>query len=185
MQVKGAAVLTIPLFIKARFGDPGLQRWLARLSEPARAVYANSVLASNWYPLDEILIAPTSTMCDLFYDGRVQGAVDQGRFSAEHALRGIYKIFVKFGSTEGLVSRASTILPTYYQPSAMQVVDRSAGAVRLRITEFERPHTVVEHRIKGWMERALEISGVRAPQVTIASSMTTGSPFTEYEISWV
>lgn len=185
MQVKGTAVLTVPLFVREKFGDDGLRQWLERLSDSARLVYSGSILASSWYPLDEILVEPTVRLCDTFYDGHIQGAVDQGRFSAEHALRGIYKIFVKVGSTDALVSRASTIMPTYYQPSAMEVVERAPGAIKVRITKFERPHPVVEHRIKGWMERALEISGVNSPGVRIAASMTAGSPYTEYQISWI
>ncbi|HEY3384572.1 MAG TPA: hypothetical protein VGK32_22665 [Vicinamibacterales bacterium] len=75
-------------------------------------------------------------------------------------------------------------MPTYYQPSAMQVVEKGDKTIRLRITEFETPHTIVEHRIKGWMERALEISGVKSPRATIGLSMASGAHHTEYQITW-
>lgn len=184
MQVKGSALQTIPQFITSKFGDQKLQEWISALSEPARGLYGSTILASSWYPLQEMLIAPTRLLCDKFFQGKIDGAVELGRFSAEHALKGIYKLFVKLGSAEFIIGKASTILPTFYQNSAMEVVARGNKSVTVRITRFDTPHTIVEHRIKGWIEKALEISGEKQPLATIVSSMTGGSPFTEFKVTW-
>ena len=42
----------------------------------------------------------------------------------------------------------------------------------------------IENRIGGYMERAIEISGGRAPKVTVTASMTRGSSYTEYDVKW-
>jgi hypothetical protein len=184
MQVKGTAVETIPMFIKSKFGDQGYQKWIQALRPESQKVFVSSILSPVWYSLKETLIDPTSTLCDLFYRGRMDGAVDQGKFSAEHALKGVYKLFVKFTSPETLVAKASTILPTYYQPSAMEVVEKGKGRGVVRITKFETPHMVIEHRMKGWMEKALEISGAKGVKVEITSSMTKGAPHTDFVVTW-
>jgi hypothetical protein len=43
---------------------------------------------------------------------------------------------------------------------------------------------VVEQRIAGWIQRALEIHGCRQPAVNITKSLTKGDPCTELDFSW-
>ncbi len=184
MQVKGSAIETLPLYIKKKFGDEAYGKWLSVLGTNARKEFESLILATKWYPLQEMFIEPTEAFCKMFYNGDVSGAVELGRFSAEHSLKGIYKIFVKFGSPDFIVSRAPGILPTFYSDSAMDVVDREDKKVTIRFTKFEGSHTLVEHRIRGWMEKALEISGAKNVSVTIVKSIAKGDVTTDYAIKW-
>lgn len=184
MQVKGTAVATIPLFVRSKFGDQGYAKWIEQLSEPAKRDMSANILASSWYPLREMLVDPTLLICTMFYGGKMEGATEQGRFSADHGLKGVYRLFVKLGSTDFIVGKASSILPTFYQDSAMEVVAKGAKTTTVRITKFEEPHAVIEHRIKGWIERALEISGAKTPSCRIGSSMASGAPYTDFFITW-
>jgi hypothetical protein len=184
MQVKGTAVQTIPLFIKERFGEQQFQKWLEALPPESRKHFSSDILPPLWYPLKEAIIDPTLKLCELFYRGKIDGALEQGRFSAEHGLKGVYKLFLKFASPETLISKASSVMPTYYQPSAMEVVGKATKTATLRITKFETPHQVIEQRMKGWIERALELSGAKMAQARINASMTTGSPYTDFVVSW-
>jgi hypothetical protein len=184
MQVKGTAVQTIPLFIKAKFGEQGFQKWLESLSPSVRTAFSSIILPPAWYPLHEGLIEPTLKLCELFYRGGMEGAVEQGRFSAEYGLKGVYKLFVKLMSPDSLVSKASTIMPTYYQPCAAEVADKGPKTATIRITRFDTPHTVIEQRIRGWMERSLELSGAKMAKVRIMASMTSGSPYADFAASW-
>ena len=127
MEVKGTAIITVPLFIKDRFGEGGLNQWIGALTPEARQVYPASVLVSSWYPLKEFLIEPLHKMCDLFCAGDLKGARESGRFSADYSLKGIYRIFVKLGSPEFMLRRAGTILPVYYTPSEMKVAECRKG----------------------------------------------------------
>jgi len=184
VQVKGTAVLTIPLFVRGRFGPGGYQKWLQSLSEAVRISFCAGIPEHAWFPLDSGVVEPTVKLCELFYDGGLEGAIHLGQFSAEHGLQGVYRLFVTQVSPAFLVSRATAILPTYYQPCTIEVADRSANSATVRITKFDTPHPVVEHRIKGWMARALEVSGARRPEVHITESMTNGSPVTTFIASW-
>jgi hypothetical protein len=184
MKVKGTAVETIPLFIKSKFGEQGFKRWLDAQTPTSHEIFRSSILASAWYPVKDGLIDPTLKFCELFYGGRMDGAIEQGRFSAEHGLKGVYRLFVRLASPETLVGKASTIMPTYYEGSAMEVIEKGNGAAKVRITRFETPHSVIEHRMKGWMERALEMSGAKSPKAEIAASMAKGSPHTDFLVSW-
>ncbi len=184
MEVNGAAVLSLPLFVKGNFGDEGFQRWLNALSEHARKVYSAPIFQSGWYPMQEILIEPTKKICELFYQGDLKGAWECGRHSAEHGLRGIYKVFVRLSSPEFLINKASIILPTYYRPSSMKVMENVRGHAVVRVEDFPGMHKVIEFRMAGWMERALEISGCKNVQMKIICSITEGAQYTEFEGSW-
>lgn len=184
MEVNGAAVLSLPLFVKTRFGEEGFQRWLDALSGQAREVFSTPIFQSSWYPMKEILVEPTRSICELFYHGDLKGAWDCGRHSADHGLRGIYKVFVRLSSPEFLINKASVILPTYYRPSRMLVIENKKGLAIVRVLDFPEMDTVIELRMAGWMERALEISGCKNVRMTIACSLTEGAPYTEFHGSW-
>lgn len=184
MQVKGTAINSIPEFIRRKFGPEGLSKWLNALSESARRVYNGAVLAGNWYPVKEIMEEPTRKMCELFYRGDVRGAREGGRFSAEMGLKGVYRIFVKWGSPEFLIRKASTIFSSYYQPSEIRVVAEEERKTVVHITQFSEPSLLIENRIAGWMERALEISGCTNVKILITQSLAKGSPYTEFVATW-
>ncbi len=184
MEVKGAAIIIIPPFIKDRFGEEGFNQWIDALTPEARKVYQAPLLVSNWYPLRESLIESLRKMCDLFYDRHVKGARESGRFSADYSLKGIYKIFVKLGSPEFMLRRAGTILPVYYTPSEMKVVECQKGQGIMQITKFSEMDKVLEIRIAGWMERAVEISGGKQPSIKITRSLTAGDPLSEFVATW-
>ena len=185
MKAKGAAVITLPIFIKAKFGDGGYRQWVEALSPEAQNIYKKPILVSAWFPLKQIFLEPTKKMCELFYGGNMKGAWECGRFSAEYGLKGIYKIFVRFGSVHFLIKRASLILPSYYDPSHIDVIESGDKHAVVHITKFGEPHTAIDRRIGGWMERALEISGCKNCRVNIQKSLATGDPVTEFDLTWI
>ena len=185
MEVKGTAVASIPAFVKEKHGDDGYQQWMSALPEKTRDAMYGPIMVSSWYPLHQMLVEPTKAICDLFYDGSMEGAVKQGRFSAEKGLRGVYRLFVRISTPEFIISKAGQILPTYYRPASITVPEHSHGSAIVRITEFPEPSTVVEHRMVGWMEQALAICGVKSVKSQITTSMTSGSEHTEFNLTWV
>ncbi len=184
MKVKGSAVATLPQFVKDKFREDGFEKWLASLSPEAQKVFEKNVLSVGWFPLKEILIEPTKCICDLFYNGNMKGAWDSGRFSAEQGLKGVYKVFLKLGSAAFITKKASSILPTYYEPSEMKVADLQSNSTVIHITKFDEPSEIIDNRIGGWMEKALELSGYKTVNISIAKSLARGAAFTEFHVSW-
>jgi hypothetical protein len=184
MKVKGSAIETLPIFIKDEFGDDNYEKWLSSLSSEAREVYKSRINTSAWYPLKQTLLEPTKKICELFYKGNIKGAWESGRFSAEKGLKGVYKMFIKFGSVQFLLKKASTILPTYFDPSHIDILEMEDKNALLHITQFEDADIVVDNRIGGWVERALEISGCNNIKVDIRKSLAKGDPVTELKLAW-
>ena len=184
MKVKGSAVETLPLFIKEKFGEEGFQKWLEVLSPEAQETFRNRILATSWFPLKEILSEPTKKLCETLYGGDLKGAWECGRYSADYALKGVYKMFIKLGSVHFLIKKASTILPTYFDPSNIDIIEQEKNNAVLHITKFEDSDETIERRIAGWIERALEISGCKNIKVTIQKSLAKGDSVTEINLVW-
>lgn len=184
MEVKGSVVATLPKFLQTRFGAEGYQRWLNALPQASRATFETPVMPVAWYPLPEALLQPTEAVCRIFYEGDLIGARECGRFSADEGLAGIYRFFVRWGSPGFIIQKAASILPTFYRPSAMEVARLDKKSAVLRTTEFAGSHDLVEARVAGWIEKALELSGCRGVHVGIPSSLARGESHTDYHLTW-
>ena len=184
MEIKGTALVSLQEFVKKNFQDR-FDEWLNSLPETSQNIMKSSILTNSWYPIQDAVIEPTRKMCDLFYHGDIQGAWEAGRYSGEHALKGFYKVFVKIGSPEFILNKASRILPTYYKLSEMETITTRPKSSILRITKFPKPNVYLEYRIGGWIEKALEISGCKGLTVKITTSLANGDPVTEYLSEWM
>jgi hypothetical protein len=184
MEVNGEALLSIPLFIQKKFGNEGYEKWFSTLSPTAKKIYQSPIHKDDWFSLQTALVEPTLAMCDVLFNKSVRGAWECGRYSAEYGLKGIYKVLVKLSSPEVLIKKAGPILINYYRPGKIEVTDSNSTHVVACITEFPEMSRVVEYRIAGWMERAIEICGSMNVTVNITKSLTNNDSCTEYSISW-
>jgi len=67
----------------------------------------------------------------------------------------------------------------------MDVPTNEKGFASIRINEFPEIHKIVEYRIGGWMERALEITSKNKNfSVEITKSLASGDDYTEFQVNW-
>lgn len=184
MEVKGIAVKSIPEFVQHQFPDK-ITEWFKNLPSDSQKIFNQGIITSNWYPVKPAIVQPTQTINLLFYNNSMKGAWELGRYSAEVALKGIYKIYIKLSSPAHIVERAGRVFSAYYQPSEMIVKNFKTNYVLVAITKFPEPHEIIENRIGGWMQKALEISGCKNVDVKIVQSLTQGAKETLYELKWV
>jgi hypothetical protein len=184
MEIKGTAITAIRDYVKLNFPDK-LPEWLNRLPETSKNIYSGVIDSSRWYPLEEGGIIPTRHTAELFFKGNYEKAAwEGGRYSAEKGLSGIYKIFVKASSPAYIIQRASRVFATYYQPCRMEVVEKTENSVVLDISDMTQSDIVVEYRIAGWIEKALEISGAKNVKIAFPKSMVNGDDVTRFSITW-
>ncbi len=183
MQVKGTAVKSIPEFIQSEHKEKYLE-WLQLLSNESQAIFNNPIKANYWYPIEAAIIEPTLAMAPLIFRNASKAAHECGRFSAKLALTGVYSLYVKMSSPTHIIERAGRILVAYYNPSELIVAQTTKNSVTLHITQFKKPHQIIDARFAGWMEKALELSGCSKIKVSISKSLALGHPYSEFEISW-
>lgn len=184
MDIKGTAVIAIRDFVKQNYGNK-YDEWIRNLSEESQNIFNETIDSSAWYPVESGAIEPTRKIGELFYNNNpAKGAWESGRYSAHKALHGIYKIFVKASSPNYIIQRASRVFATYYRPCTMSVVDKKEKGVTLRINSPEKNDEVLENRIAGWIENALEISGADDVHINTDHSEDNDAYLTDIKISW-
>lgn len=184
MEVKGAALASVPVFVLRKFGPEGLSRWLNSLSPRAHEIYKGTIPSGSWYPLEEVLEEPLQKICDLFYWGDLRGAREGGRFGADMALKGIKRLLTKMSPPEALLCKAGALWRSQYQPAQIKVRSPQEGKALIHLIGLVRPAPLVESRFWGWLERVLEIGGQRRVKVRITRSLTQGHPYTEFIATW-
>lgn len=183
MEIKGTAVKSIIQYVEKVHPDR-ITDWYNSLSDSAKSTI-NSVVTSGWYGINEGVVEPTKKVGAIFFNNDFKkGAIESGKHSAEMALHGVYKLYVKVSKPGHIIERASRILPAYYRPSAMVTQDRTSNSVKLVMTDMDEPSDIIEYRIQGWIEKALEISGCSGVNVAIPESMAKGSTKTVFEVTW-
>ena len=183
-EISGLAVKTLPLFIEENFGAEGLQRWKDALDAEMRDVFSKPIAVNEWFEINKYIVKPTKLLCDLFYNGDEKAAWTFGRFSAEYGLKGVLKLFIKMGSVSFFVNRADSVITHYYRPLIMEVLKNERNHALIILKDFPDIHRLIEYRIAGWMERALEISGCKNVDLKIPKSIIDGDDVTEFDIHW-
>ena len=183
MQIKGTAVKSISDFVRKQY-PARYNEWLSSLPLASFNLIKDGVKVSEWYPMREAAIIPTARIGELFFEDTRKGAWECGRYSAEVALTGVYKLYVKFATPGHIIERASRVFAAYYQPSELVATNFMSKSVEVIIKKMPLSHPVIEYRIGGWMERALEISGCNGIKVEIPKSLTKGASETVFSVSW-
>lgn len=184
MYVKGTAVKSIQEYVQTRHSDKYTE-WLRMLPEPSRNIMSKPIYVSDWYSIKDAALEPTIALGKLAFEGdSIKAAWETGRFSSESALNGVYKIFVKMATPQFIIGRSGKILPSYYDPSDIAVKETGPKHVILTISRLPSTHEVLEARISGWIQKALEVTGCKNVKIDPTKSMTKGDSITELKISW-
>lgn len=184
MEIKGTAVKATPDFVKEKFGTK-YNEWLKSLPEQSRKIIDQPIYATTWYSLMDSVIIPTQKAGDLFYNGDYNKAAHEiGRYSAEIALKGIYKIFVRVSSPHFVLSRASSIFSAYYQPADIRVIESAEKRAVIQLSKFHPNEKLIMNRIAGWIEKTLEITLKSALKVDVENQIDNTTLTSKITIIW-
>lgn len=183
MEIKGVAVKSTIEFVKQKF-NTDYSEWLNNLPKESVSILTGNISNTKWYSFKYAQLIPTDSIIDYFYASKIDGAKEIGRYSAEKGLHGILKYFVKLGSPNFIISKATKVFKTYYKNSNIEVLSSTKTSVILKITDFNELDKYTEARISGWMEKALEISGCKDVQANIVNSIADGDEYSEIFITW-
>lgn len=184
MNVKGTGLLSTRNFVKTNYPDR-FDQWLQALPSGTRKYYEDTVDASQWYPLYEAYIVPTNVVIELFFKGDYRkGGEEIGRYSAEYALKGIYRVFMLVSTPKFMMTHATRIMTTFYMPSTIQIAAHNKKEISLKITEFAVIDATLEYRVAGWCQRALELTGCNNVHYEIPRALSRKDRLTEINFRW-
>ena len=182
IEVRGLSVKSTSEFVMVRFTERHAE-WLDNLPPSSRAI-VEDCSDNQWYPLDEALTVPTAKACELFFGGSSDGAREIGRFSADYVFQGMYKVFIKMGTPLFTLSRACKIFESYLRPIEVNLTCLNETDAIIRLVELGAERPLLDLRIMGWIERALELHGCQNISVSMNLVTEYGERFCEIAVSW-
>lgn len=183
MKIKGTAVKSTPLYVKERFKNE-YREWLSKLPADSRAIMEKPIDVTNWYPLTESVITPTQLIGKMFFKDEMEAAFEIGRYSAEIALKGVYKVFVLVSTPAFIISRAAKIFSTYYDPAEINILENADHKAVIEVRKFKEKDCLIAHRIAGWMYKALEITRKSNISYTIDCDFSMGKERILINMNW-
>jgi len=102
----------------------------------------------------------------------------------EKQLRGIFKVFVKLGSPQFVLSQISIVHKTYFRGVTIEITMEDQNKAIIKYTGFEKQHRLIGLSIIGFYRKALEISGAKKVEAKYTTSIEEGKGFCELVITW-
>lgn len=183
-RIKGIGYKSELQFVLSKYGEETLGRILAALSAEDQAALRGIILASDWYPQPP-LEHFRQALAKQFIDTDLRIIEEMGRFSAEFALTGIYRVFLAVLSPAYGIRKAGNLFPKYFDSGKASVVEHGPKDVSLRIVDWPDASATLCALIKGYFEKSLELAGGRMVTVRKAACALRGDPYCEYRAVWI
>ncbi|MEW6516350.1 MAG: hypothetical protein AB1439_05525 [candidate division FCPU426 bacterium] len=182
-RVKGSALIARLNFLRDQCTPEQQTRVRALLSAEMVELLENGAFASQWYPL-QYLVEFSRAIDQVKGQGDGALLVEMGRRSAGEAVRGIYKIFFKFGSPEFIIQRAAQVWNRYYDSGQLQTEVKGKGCVHITLSAFDTP--MHEHclSVLGWIQGVVEASGAKNVEAKVLQCRRQGARVCSFEARW-
>ncbi len=182
-RVKGTAVQSSLRFVRERFGAPAAEGVLRALPTEQRTRLRDTILASSWYPMEDLLAYMMEAERQLGQQDP-QLLYDMGQASCDHGVTGVYKVFFKIGSPEFVTSRSARVFSSYYDTGALRLTESRDGFSAAEITGIEPSSPQLCQRFHGWMHRTLERAGAKNLRSQHTTCVHRGDPVCRFEGTW-
>jgi len=184
VRAKGTTFISTIRYFQDKFGPAGYEKICAALPEAGRAQAKSGYLASVWYPFADLIALMKSAQKEF---GQTDPKLlwNSGRASADYGINTVYKIFMKVGSPEFMISKALTVFANYYdQGKFVMTVSEPRHAIG-EIRDFPEPSAEFCQRLQGFFERTLEITGATRIELSHPECKARGSQVCRFEARWV
>lgn len=183
-QFKGTIFVATQLFTEQTFGPEAVDRCLAQL-EPGDRELLRGVSAVGWYPIEPIL-RYHHALEGLY--GRGEGGFEVceqlGEFSAEWAIKGILKVFIRFRSPQFLMEKNGAVWTRYHDTGRWEVASDEPNHIVGRLHDFAVCDPAFCARLRGWIRGAVKMTGGDNPQVVEARCRCRNADHCEFVIRW-
>ena len=181
-QFKGTIYTSAQLFTEARFGPDAVQRVLAALPAADRELLTG-ITPMGWYPTEPVM-AFHHKVDELFGKGDLAVCVELGKYSAEWALNTVLKFFIRFRTPSWLLERSGSLWGRYHDSGKWEVASSPDLQLSARLRDFQVRDPAFCARFRGWLHRAVELTGGREPDVRESLCVCKGERYCEYTARW-
>lgn len=181
-KFKGTIYTSTALFTDKRFGPGASDKVLQTLPTADREVL-QGVTAVGWYPADPIL-AYHRTLDEVFGRGDLALCVEVGKFSAEWTLNAVLKIFLRLRTPNWLMERSSTLWERFHDSGRWEIQNDPNVQLCAQLYDFKVRDPVFCARFKGWLLRAIELTGGDNAEVDHVACTCKGDRYCHFNGRW-
>lgn len=165
MRASGWILRAQFLFLKQR-GKTDFDQVVEKCPARTRAFFEDGFLETRWYPLELLVDICEAAESALGGDG-VNICEEMGKFACGMSFNSTHRLLFKFGDVDWLIERASKAWSSHFDAGDLQARRTSGGAVLIELVGVATAPDAACHLIKGWMEKAAEVSGEDAFDCTM------------------
>jgi len=185
-NVKGLVFSVCRDYLQKRYSKEEILKMRDIIGDAAFDVFLNHT-DKMFYPL-EYYIKVNQAIVELFGDNDIEIIKKIGRYGADMAVRGIFKMLFSFGSPEFIIKRATLAFDKYFDTASLYVTGANSNTVVLELKGFEEVERdqikYICKRIEGWIERSLEISSGKEAKTVQKTCMGNGDPTCKFIGKW-
>jgi hypothetical protein len=184
LQVRGSALRARLQWIKDKHGADGLALLERELSAAGRYVLHEHVEPKAWYNLP--LFVEVGTVMDrLWGTGDQSLSIELGRYGAHAGVPWLYQPFIRLGSVDWVLARASKLWGELFTAGAFHV-RHEPGQLRAEgeIVDFPSSPMVVVYSCLGFSMGCIELSGGKNVTGEVVSARARGAERDLLRVAW-
>jgi hypothetical protein len=182
-NVKGTGPLAVYEFLKQRFGDTGLARLRAALSQEDQKIFDKPVLPVTWVDFGfymRMIVAADKTLGK----GDMKLVDEAARYNMNKTFRGVYKMMISFASPAFVIKRAPLVWRQWFDAGQMKVDILGPGHARATMSDFADMPPNHEFNLTPSIDEIIRISGGKNTQTTHPQCALKGAPACVWDIRW-
>lgn len=181
MKIKGTSIASFLGFLEAEYGPARLKEFIATLDPDLRKRCEGLVLASAFYPVEELESLARTARRHFGGDGTFYER--SGAHNAVFGLNGVHKALIARPTPLDFLRAAERAWSQFMDEGAVDANLVADGAVRVRF-ESVRGSDVRCPRTTGFLSRSLELVNARKLVVTKTACTERGDPCCEWSVVW-
>jgi len=181
-NVKGTGVMSTRTYVEEKHNDQ-FESWINSLPKKSNDIYTNVINSTNWYNLEDAYLLPMKLIAQSFFDGNEElAALDMGKYSAEHGLKGVYKVFLMKASPQTLMKASKRIISIYHDNVEVNIDNVKKKSFVLSCTRITTNNKLFDFRTIGWCMKALELTNCK--NVIFENVKAKNPEMFAFKLSW-
>jgi hypothetical protein len=178
-RVKGTILID---FVKVIKSDK-TGRFDKYLTAQDRKIISERILPSAWYPYETYKNC-FAAVAAVVGNNNPQTIRQWGRLYGEAIISGVYKGLIKEGAPIQSLEKYATHIRNLFDFGDLLTVPLSALEAEMVMRGFDPDFEPQYHIMRGWLERSVEMCGVRDLKSDFNMKSWDGAPETRLSLSW-
>ncbi len=181
MRIKGTSIASLLAFLEAEYGPARLKEFVATLDPDLRKRCEGLVLASAFYPVEEL--ESLARKARQHFAGDETFYERSGAYNASFGLSGVHRVLLARPTPLDFLRAAERAWGQFIDEGGVDANLIGDGKVRLRY-EAIRGSDVRCPRATGFLKRSLELVNAQKLAVTKTACTEKGDAFCEWSVVW-